>query len=604
MTKIKKTVIGLILALVLLIGGLFGGLLTSTSAEKENELAVRYQHGKQTTAYLGEEVKTAKATPVYPDKVDHISYMVETPDGNTFAVENGAFVPEKAGEYTVYVCVVGNESTYVDSYVVTITKSAKPIMTVAPVLPAAFVEGFAYRAPQATFVDYNGAKAQEVAYDVYYVDENGLESKVEETFEPTISIQGEYVALKYVAKSAVTGETEVKIFQLPVMKGMEKDKYGTTMYNYQNMFVTKGVSSTDLTQDGCVFYGSNDFKVTYANILKADDCSIGLMALEGMDNFSTVRVTITDATDKDIFITLDISAIDESTSKVVINSTTTKIVSGSVKDLEMGMWITFENDNLKLYDTTYGFISTITTTGTGDVFNGFASNRVIVSAEVKGLTAKSALVVYEVSGQSFNLNYRYDRIKPFVTTEKEINIRYSVGDRILVPKAYALDIIDPTVRATVTVTDKATGLPVTSVDNILLENVSAEREYVFDTEKTGEYNVAYYAIDVNGRYTDVPSYDLLVLDETAPTVQVSSDIPSLVGVGSWITVPSFTYQDDYSTKEEMTAFITVSVSDGNYETVKAGDKFTFDAVGVYHIRFTVFDAYYNMTTVEYVVECR
>jgi hypothetical protein len=603
MTKVKKTVVALLFVLVLLLGGLFGGM--TAGAEQQNDLAVRYLHGKQTTAFLGESVKTAKATPVYPDKVDHVSYLVETPDGDTFAVENGKFTPEKAGEYVVHVCVVGNDATtYVESYVVSVTKSEKPIMTSAPVLPAAFIEGFAYRAPVAQFTDYNGATAKEVKYDVYYVDENGEETVVSDTFSPTISLHGEDIALKYVATSTVTGQTQEKWFNVPVLQALGEDEYGDTLYNYQNMFVTDGVSSTNISKDGCIFYGSNDFKVTYANLLKADGCGFGLASLKGMANFGTLRITITDSVDKNAYVTLDVSAIDENLSKIVVNSATTKTVNGSVLNTDTGFWFAFENDTLKLFDTTYTLITTVATTGSGEKFEGFKSNKVIVSVEAKSLIAKSALVIYEVNGQSFNIDYRYDRIKPFVATERELPIRYGVGDTIVIPKAYAIDIIDPTVRATVTVTDKATGMPITTVDGTVLDGVLAEKEYAFVVSAPSEYHVEYYAKDVNGRYTDIPSYDLLVRDETAPTLNVTSDIPSAVGVGSWINIPTFTYEDDYSTKEEMKTLVTISVPDGNYDTVQAGEKYTFDAVGVYHIRFTVIDAYFNMTTVEYVVECR
>ena len=133
MTKAKKLLVTLMIAFSFLCGGIVGVLMTN--AEARNDLAVRYQYGKQTTAFLGESVKTAKATPIYPDKVKFVSYMVETPDGKTISVKNEAFTPETTGDYTVFVCVQGiDASTYVESYVVSVTKSEKPIMTQAPVL--------------------------------------------------------------------------------------------------------------------------------------------------------------------------------------------------------------------------------------------------------------------------------------------------------------------------------------------------------------------------------------------------------------------------------------------------------------------------------------
>lgn len=603
MTKTKKLFVTLMIAFSFLCGGIVGVLMTN--AETRNDLAVRYQYGKQTTAFLGESVKTAKATPIYPDKVKFVSYMVETPDGKTLSVKNESFTPETTGDYTVFVCVQGNDaSTYVESYVVSVTKSAKPIMTQAPVLPAAFIEGFAYDAPVAHFTDYNETTPKDTEYTVYYISENGVETEVKEDFSPTVSLHGDKISLKYTATSSVTGETQSKFFDVPVLKAIEEDTYGDKLYNYQNMFVCEGVSSSDLSQSGSIFYGSNDFKVTYANLLKADGCSLGLTSLEGMANFGSLRITITDAVNKSEYVTLDISAIDENSSKLVINSATEKTVNGSVENLATGFWFTFENDTLKLFDTSYKLVATVSTTGNGDSFSGFSSNKVIVSVEAKALTAKSALVIYEVNGQPFNIDYRYDTIKPSIITEKEMPIRYVVGETITVSKAYAIDIIDPTVQVTVSVIDKETFMPIQAIDGTILKDVSAEKEYAFISEKTGSYTVEYYSKDVNDRYTDIPSYSLLVRDEQAPIVNVASPIAAAVSIGESITIPDFTYTDDYSSAEEMKTLVTVSVADGNYETVKAGDTFTFKAVGMYHIRFTVIDAYFNMTTVEYVVECR
>ena len=602
MTKVKKTIIVVLLALACFFGGLCGVLLTK--ADAQNPLAVRYRDGKQTTAFLGESVRAAKATPVYPDKVSRVSYTVQTPDGDTFVVDGQSFTPDSVGEYTVFVCVVGNDGeTYVESYTVTVTKSETPILTKAPLLPTAFIEGFEYDVPEAEFVDYNEATPKAVSYDVYYVDQNGAEQKVTDSFSPTVDLHGETVALKYTATSSVTDKTASKIFKLPVLKAISENEFGDKLFDYQNMFVTEGVSSSELTADGCVFYASNDFGVSYANFVNADGWSLGLKAVKGMGNFSSVRITLTDVADVDSFVTLDVSAIDENSSKVVINSETTKTVKGSVLNEETGVWFTFENDTLKLYDTDYKLVATIATTGNGDLFEGFASSRISVSVEAKTLTAKSALMIYELNGQPFNSENTTDTIKPIVITEKDTPIRYAVGDTVVVPKAFAVDTIDPTVRATVTVTDGETGLPVTAKDGTVLNGVAADKEYTFVADKLGSYNVQYNAEDISGWNTRLPSYTLFVRDEKAPEVNVSSAIQSTVKLGGKINIPKFTYTDDYSTQEEMTTLVTVSVADGNFEVVKAGDTFTFNAVGFYHIRFTVIDAYFNMTTVEYVVEC-
>lgn len=601
MTIFKKKVLLAIAVFCLLLVNMIGISYAVVNAEPKNYLEIRYET-KQTEVYLGENAKVASVLPVYPDKVESIFYTVDSPSGKQIIPDDGAFFVSESGDYIIYVCVEGKDgSTYLDKYILHAKKSEKPILTNQPVLPVGFIEGFAYEIPSVEFIDYNTTSPETVPYQVYLVADDGSESKITDKILPSAKVHGTCVAIKYTAKSEITGKVANEIFQVPVLKAMDKDEFGENIYAYDKMFVTQNVESSEMSEEGTIFYGKRDFSVSFANVLDAS-FNLVLKTLETYDNFESILITVSDFEDKDVFHTFELFKNDETTLRIIVNEKTEKVINGGFGET-FGFGVAFNNRTCVLSNTERVEIVALKETANGKSFTGFNSNRVNVSFKVKNPTALSALVLYKLNEQVITGDNVYDRIAPFVTLEKDIKMQAPLGGTVIVPKAKSYDIIDSNVYTNVSVS-KPNGEIVTAADGTVMFEVPADKEYTFTPETIGEYMIHYTAKDNSGNRYDYGYYAVYISDDIAPTLSIKKLLKSEVSVGEEITIPTFSYSDNLTETNKIKAFATISFAHGSYAYLKMGEKYIFTKPGVYNIRYSVMDEFYNITTIEQIVVCK
>ena len=600
MTLKKKITIAMLSACTFVFGA-FG--VSVANADTQNWLAVRYGE-KQKTAFLGEEATLAEVMPVYPDKVDRIVFSVESPDGNTVAHDGNTFEITQTGEYSVFVCVVGKDGkTYAETYKVSASTSEKPIVKQAPTMPVAFLEGSAYDAPEAVFVDYNTAKPETVEYEVFVIDEDGNQTQVTDRLEPTVTLHGTEITLKYVAKSSVTNEEQVLEYDVPVLKAFTLDEDLYREYSYDKMFVTESVETSATTEIGATFYGKSDFTATYANKLYGD-WSIVLKSMEGKVNFASVVVTVSDFKDKNCYHTFEFSAIDDETSNLVVNGSSRFTVAGSILNFGSGLGLYYGGAFKTISDSNGSSITGLTTTALGAKFDGFKSGFVTIKVEAKGVSSDSVLAVTNINVQSFTRANRYDMFSPYIIPSVELVVKNNLNARVYVPKALAYDVVDPDVYAGITIY-APNGDVVTAIDGTLLYEATANTDYYFIADQVGEYTLQYFASDVNENTYDFGYYTVYVVDTIAPTLTLNSYLKTSVSVGETVVIPKLTYSDNLTATAELKVLITVTLPNGlSYKTVKSGDSFKFETKGTYYVRYTVVDSFYNMTTITQVIECK
>ena len=597
MKKFKKKILVAAFSSVMFITGIVG--MSIASATTNNWLAVSFAEKKE-AAYLGEKVELVTVTPVYPDRVQKIYYSVEAPNGETVTHDGNSFSVSQIGDYKIYVCVVGkNGETYVESYTMSATKSAAPILATAPAMPVAFLEGMTYDVPKASFLDYNQGMPASVDSHVYMVDEFGVESLLEDKFQPNVTLHGSEIGLKYVSQSKVTGEEIITTYFVPVLEAIEKDTYGNNLYSYDKMFVTKGVQNSETNKTGATFYGKNEFSLSYANKLQ-QDFSIAFKSQANHTNFSSVVLTLTDTENSSEYITIEIFNADATTVK--INDGAAIAAKGSFKNFEKGFALRFDSKKLTLEDTDGGRLGEITKTAEGKDFKGFSSNFVCVDISVKRVGALSALTIVNLNGHGMTSNNTQDYILPYVEAASDFSTKNKLGDTVVLPEAFAYDVIDPSVERKISVFNK-NGEVVMAKDGTFLFEAPADRPHEVVLNVKGEYTVQYIAIDINGNTYDYVYYSMFALDSVAPILEVE-EITAKVKVGQEITIPKLTYSDNDTAIENLSVWIVVNKPYGNHDYVEQGAKYRFEEAGTYYIRYSVMDENNNITTVEHTVICK
>ncbi len=600
MKKATKGILVGACSFCLLLGGFVGGVYAKAS--ERNYLTVNYGE-KTTTAFQGQTVEVAKVTPVYPDKVEYVFYTLLAPDGTRVTVEDGDFEALQAGEYTVLISIVGKDgNTNVESYTVSVSKSAKPVATTLPVVPTAFIEGFSYTVPEAAFTDYNLSTPDEVAYAVALIDEDGAESVITGEFLPSVRLHENCVQLKYTATSSVTGQTEALIYSVPVLKAITEDEWGDKYYAFDKMFVTEGVTSSDLEETGALFYGENDFKISYANALNAS-LSVDFASVVGYDNFQSVVFTLTDYVDESVAVSVEIASLNAEQSRVTLNSAVSTTVRGSFKDYNSGFMLVYDNQSFEVANALGDAVGAFKTDLNGKPFKGFPSNLVRLTAEIKSVYGSSAIKIANINGQYMNATKNTDRIAPTLFLEKEMQVRYAFGETVTLPKAIGVDVVSPNVEVSVNVT-APDGNVVSSLNGVSLWEAEAGVENAFNAAQLGEYVVQYIAADESGNKFTATYYTVYVVDKIAPVLALKSTVKSDVTVGDELTIPEIEYSDDLTATEDLYVIITLNTPKGNFERLEVGSKFKFEIAGTYHLCFTVIDSFKNMTTVERIIVCK
>lgn len=567
------------------------------SATPKNWLDFNYQ-SKRVEAFLGENVKFASVSPIYPDMVERIYYSVSDPNGDLVENDGVSFIAYSEGEYSVSVCVIGKDGkTYVDTYSVSITKSDRPILVSEPSFPIAYLEGSEYSIPSVQFADYNSQNPMSVSYQTYLIDEFGAESLVGNKLTPSISLHGAEIGIKFVAKSLATNKECVKIFNVPVLKPFELSEYGYREYSYDKMFVTSAVQSSSLKDIGATFYGDNDFSMQYANKLNAS-FFVALKSEFNRANFNSLTVSFTDSVNPMEMITVEI--FNEKNTTVKINGGAPISAKGSLSNFEKGFSLTFNNVSCLLEDTDGKSLGKIEKTVYGTSFKGFSSEFVFVAIQVNNVSSYSAIAVENLNGHKMCKGLESDSILPNVKAAGNFTVKNVLGDTAYIPEAIAYDVIDPCVSAKVSVFGVDV---VTSVDGVTLYEADASVGYQVVLDTLGEYIVQYIAEDVNGNVYDIAYYSIFVFDVEGPTISVGN-LKQSYSVGEEISVPSISCSDNDTDSDDIIVWITVNYPNGDYKYVTKDSKIKFDKVGVYFIRYTAMDKNNNITTVEQQVVCK
>ena len=228
----------------------------------------------------------------------------------------------------------------------------------------------------------------------------------------------------------------------------------------------------------------------------------------------------------------------------------------------------------------------------GDLcFKGFGEN-IYLSFEIERENASKAsnmVNIYTINGQNFSNIFEEDVNGPSVRVDGSFERKYNVGNTVAIPKAIASDVLSDVVGVTVTVT--LNGVAVKDINNVVLENVSADREYQILLNSIGEYKISYKAKDSRGAESVPKDYIIRGVVEQNPVINVSSELQKTAKVGEEIVLPEFTvmFAEENANNLSYAVYITPS---NEYVYINDG-KMTVQEEGVYKVRYFALDAYGN-----------
>ena len=238
----------------------------------------------------------------------------------------------------------------------------------------------------------------------------------------------------------------------------------------------------------------------------------------------------------------------------------------------------------------------------GEPFEGFSSEKVFMTVTFENARVGASYLIQEVTGSS--ISYReQDTSDPNFAVLGDYGGSYSINSTYTMSPAIAGDTF--AAKTSLTVNVKAPdGEIVVDKSGVKLENVDASKSYSFVLSQYGQYTVEYTAKEVDwfGGEKKFVNY-VIVMDEIAPSIRLTSDYTKTVKVGEAIILPNFEVSDNLNTAEELTVDKLILNPVGRTERLPGSSNSLIAAQeGFYRITIMVKDAYGNMATIHLGVE--
>ena len=500
---------------------------------------------------------------------------------NGSAIEcSNRFRPDREGNYVVkYVARDYLGQTAEESYTVVVSKGDKPIFIDEPILPRYYISGSEYSVPELYAYDYSSGTEQKIKATVTVTDANGENRTVNGTFTPLVINNGEEVTLTFTAGSA-----EPIVRKIKAIKSFEADN-GRMRLQMQNYFVPNNVQVQ--AEDDCVTVTSLGAAASFdfANTLLADGTTLQLRAVPARSQFDGIKVTLTDSIDGSQSVSLTIYKNGRS-SYVIADGVRIELTSGfHTASVSNSIGFTYLSGKLSFGSSSVD----IKKYDDGSAFAGFSSQFIYLTVTFVNPSPNAAISVTDVNDQPVS-NGATDRIRPKINLLGRYGDVATLNSVQTLPRAIAGDVLDPNVTLTLTVLDKS-GTAVKANDGTVLQNVSTEREYMFNASEYGQYSISYVASDTFNGKDYVFGYVINVEDREKPTVKFATEIVSEIKLGETIVIPDFTVDDNVTEADKLIVAKYVCTPSGRIEVIpEHSNAFRPTTAGVYEVRITVTDA--------------
>ena len=513
---------------------------------------------------------------------------------NNDAFPETVFKPMKAGTWIIAYKYFDMATEGVKFYSVVAEGGGQSYFEEGTPVPKYIIRGASYTLPELYGYDFSG---QESAYTKaqVYISENrditGVTEYKDNQFVVENAVNKIYIT--YVLNSAV------EQYEIPVIDvGYQTENQSATAYFYGHN------GEPNVGNNGTIYNvveSNGRYVLGFANQVQAynfrSDLKVPVDA-----TYSKVSMYLTDATDLSNVLKLSYSIAENGTIFYSINDGSKKPVGALLK----GDSFSFRYSTSTKSATFLTLEEKIITNLAGEKWQGFSSNMVWLEIELEEVTGTDTRV--EIGGinnqrfydaDSFEL---LDMMPEFYQDTAEISAVNNIGTKIVIPQAYAADVLAVGCKITLVATD-SNGNYLTSVDGIELNKVDANRVYEVELLSYGEYIFQYTVMDDFGRINKKGMFQVSVEDTVAPIVQIASHANS-VNLNETIQIADIVITDNIDEAKDCT--YTVYVECPNYDVFVMSlqeNKTAFVATmkGTYTIHYIVMDKAGNAVMVSYSV---
>lgn len=495
--------------------------------------------------------------------------------GEEYAVEDYAFAPKRAGEYTLVYEIADYVSSLTVETKLTIDSGSEISFAEDPELPAYFITGKTYELKVPAAYDYTGNAVSPADVVVTVREDEGEETRVDGTY--TVRARSEAEIVYAVAGTDISKTYRVKAVDVEEDGALKMERYFVGPYRAES------------GDDSILFTPEGEGKLDFINILQTYKFTVSF----SFPKFAAKAFNVYMSSGAD---TIKISyVVENGTTVLYLNGKKTAITLGNV--LQSGAHIALSyTDEGRLLSPVEGTEIVIDETLDGRPFAGFDRHRAYLSFEIEGTSGETAMKLTEINNQTFTALPR-DRIAPQVLGSV-IRGNVAPGTEVVIRPAVVADVLDPNVEIRMSVL-APDGTPAVSVDGVSLADCSVDETYVICPDQYGKYLIQYYAADSSGQISK-PVYGFTVTDFTPPEIKLGKYSES-VKQGDTVRIASASAFDEVD--GEVQVFVTVKVPSGLvYYVENAMLKLT--EKGKYVISYLAYDAAGNVAYRSYEITAK
>jgi len=540
------------------------------------------QNGLVSAGFLGEDIPLGKAVASGGSGVLEITNQVFL-SGVLIAENVSSFTPKKTGTYDIVFKVkdyLGQQA--MSLYNVDIRSSEVPLFKEKPSLPRYYLAGKSYSLPSLFADDYRSGEERRLAAVASFVID-GNEVTCADGAKILLSSNAAQVGVRYEAEDAVYEKT------IPLLHPGENGSMDLSRF-----FVG---ANAEAVEGGISLSSAASTPIDFANPLLTSGFSIKFLALPAASSFSALHLYLSDCEDENIRLDLAFRNDGEQAQALLNGGKGLLLSSGfSTSSNDKEFTILFDNGVFTLNGESK---LRAETTFSGAPFTAFPSGKCYLSFAYEKPGAASAFLLENISGQPFG-TMKSDTIKPRISLVGDYGGDRKKGSFLNVNRALSGDVLDPTVETKVSVVDPN---KVVAKDNngLALDDVSAETSYTLALQDYGTYKVSYSTSDSNNRLVQNFIYSLRVADDESPLLTVEGEKMLSLKLGTRLALPAYHVSDNFTPESSLTVSVYLVDPLSHLSRVE-GTLVLFDQVGIYLLRYVVYDEEGNMAMAEITVE--
>lgn len=328
----------------------------------------------------------------------------------------------------------------------------------------------------------------------------------------------------------------------------------------------------------------------FVSSVLADKFNLVMSVDPEKNNSDRLVITLTDAVYPDVCVQMEIVKKDDGDSagrsQFFVNGVQGNDMVGNFYGSVESLSLSYQKNSKAIVDAQGNSLAKITHDLSGKVFNGFPSNQVYITVSAGQVSGDFSFHVMQINNQNFAEDSMFFDNYPEIAVSGTLTLQCKIGDEVVAPAAYSVDVLSPNVDLSLTVR-KGT--------SPILTDQPVDQDYKVKLDQYGKYYIVYnYSV---GDFSRSVTYPVQTVEYTPPQVQMPS-VPTEAAVGSKVTLTLPTVTDESS----MNTTVSILVQDPEF-TVRKVDldslQFEVETAGKYVIYYYVYDECSNYQLLRY-----